>query len=83
MMYDLLAAVGAKVVINWLVFVPATVLVLLQYPELKFVTFSSLTILLPCFAASVGGGGDAACERELVSCYSSPSIIVLIQKKIL
>ena len=57
MMYDLLAAVGAKVVINCrLVFVPATVLVLLQYPELKFVTFSSLTILLPCFAASVGGG---------------------------
>ena len=67
MMYDLLAAV----------------LVLLQYPELKFVTFSSLTILLQFFAASVGGGGDAACERELVSCYSSPSIIVLIKKKIL
>ena len=83
MMYDLLAAVGAKVVINWLVFVPATVLVLLQYPELKFVTYSSLTILLQFFAASVGGGGDAACERELVSCYISPSIIELIQEKIL
>ena len=36
--------------------------------------------LMPC---TVGGGGDAACERELVSCYSSASIIVLIQEIIL
>ena len=61
-------AVGAKVVINLKLagvcasYYGSTVFVLLQYPELKLVTFSSLTIFLLFFAASFGGGGDAAWE---------------------